>query len=121
MSSPAKVFCIVPGPLCSYYCSYLVAWPLRSEPLTARRDWRKRKTQLDAMAAPLPGVERITLRYADVARDLDGCAHRLGAWLGIDLDNEERVRWVKEGPRVPADSMRARVWRAVVTAMVVDG
>lgn len=40
-------------------------------------------------------------------------------WL--DLDNEERVRWVKEGPRVPADSMRARVWRAVVNAMVVDG
>lgn len=39
----------------------------------------------------------------------------------IDLDNEERVRWVKEGPKVPADSMRARVWRAVVTAMVVDG
>lgn len=40
-------------------------------------------------------------------------------WL--DLDNEERVRWVKEGPRVPADSMRSRVWRAVVNAMVVDG
>lgn len=40
-------------------------------------------------------------------------------WL--NLRNEERVRWVKEGPKAPADSMRARVWRAVVNAMVVDG
>lgn len=39
----------------------------------------------------------------------------------IDLDNEERVRWVKEGPKVPANSMRARVWRAIVNAMVDDG
>lgn len=40
-------------------------------------------------------------------------------WL--DLDNDERVRWVKEGPRVPADSMRSRVWRSIVNAMVLDG
>ncbi len=40
-------------------------------------------------------------------------------WL--DLDNDERVRWVKEGPKVPATSMRARVWRSIVNAMVVDG
>lgn len=39
----------------------------------------------------------------------------------IDLSDTERVRWVKEGPRVPADSMRAQVWRAIVNAMVVDG
>jgi hypothetical protein len=42
--------------------------------------------RLDEMATTPPGLDRITLRYEDFARDVEGCADRLQGWLGIALD-----------------------------------
>lgn len=42
---------------------------------------------LAAMADPLPdGIDRILVRYEDLARDLTVEADRLGDWAGLDLD-----------------------------------
>lgn len=38
----------------------------------------------------------------------------------ISLPETERIRWLKEGPRVKADHIRQRLWRAVV-GVLADG
>ncbi len=53
---------------------------------------------LDAMAATPPSVDRITLRYEDVAADPEGTAGRLGGWLGLTFDPEVATRSRREIP-----------------------
>lgn len=77
---------------------------------------------LEAQSRQLPAHEVAQVAFAAdrrLCKVLGKLQESRKEW--IDLSNEERVRWVKEGPRVPADSMRAQVWRAVVNAMVVSG
>lgn len=77
---------------------------------------------LEAQSRILPAHEIAQVAFAAdrrLCRVLGKLMESRKEW--IDLDNEERVRWVKEGPKVPADSMRARVWRAIVNAMVEGG
>ena len=85
--------------------------------------------RLEEMAATPAGVDRITLRYEDFARDLRSCAHRLEQWLDVAFDplaveqardtmSHHRTtpsvdasidRWVNELPREQAD----QIWAAL--------
>lgn len=77
---------------------------------------------IEQQSRQLPAHEVAQVAYAAdqrLCRTLGKQREAQVEWL--TLQNEERLRWVKEGPKAPATSMRARLWRSIVTALVVDG
>lgn len=47
---------------------------------------RSIRLRLDELAAPVPGLPAVLLRYEDLIADLAGETHRVGRWLGLPLD-----------------------------------
>jgi hypothetical protein len=67
--------------------------------------------RLDVVARPLPGVERLVLRYEEWAIDLPGTAARVGEWLGVGLDARGLADRAAMAEHVTTDSVEASVGR----------
>jgi hypothetical protein len=92
---------------------------------------------LDDIASTPPDVDRMTLRYEDLARDVEGWSDRLAGWLGIALDPgaathastesaDHRTspsveasidRWTRELP----EDQAVRIWSALGSRLEVLG
>jgi hypothetical protein len=67
--------------------------------------------QLAAMAATPPDVDRVVLRYEDLVADLDGCADRLGSWLGVRLDADAVRDGLHDHRTSPSPEASVGRWR----------